>query len=51
MPEISWFAKLYLMTDNMTDLIELLLESRDTEPDSDLEDGQVYAPDGSIVTL
>lgn len=52
MPEISSFAKLRNMaTDNLTDLIELLTQIEDTEPDPNLEDGQVYTPDGDIVTL
>ena len=37
--------------DNLTDLIELLLKLEDVEPDSDLEEGQVYTSDGEIVTL
>lgn len=40
-----------MATDNLTDLIELLTEYEDIEPNTDLEDGQVYALDGTIVTL
>jgi hypothetical protein len=40
-----------MATDNLTDLIELLAEYEDIEPDPRLEDGQVLAPDGTIVTL
>lgn len=39
------------MASNLVDLIDLLVESRDTEPDPDLKEGQVYTPDGSIVML
>lgn len=37
--------------DNLTDLIEPLNEQEDIEPDSRLEHGQVFASDGTIVTL
>lgn len=37
--------------DNLTDLIELLIELNNDEPDPVLEEGQVYTPDGDIVTL
>lgn len=37
--------------DSLTDLIELLTQIEDIEPDSDLEDGQVCISDGRIVTL
>jgi len=37
--------------DNLTDLIELLTELEDIEPDPRLEEGQVFASDGDIVTL
>lgn len=40
-----------MATDNLTDLIELLAELEDMGPDSNLEDGQVYTSDGTIVTL
>ncbi len=37
--------------DNLTDLIDMLTELEVIEFDSVLEEGQVYAPDGDIVTL
>ena len=37
--------------DNLIDLVELLTELDDAEHDLNLVDGQVYASDGSIVTL
>ena len=40
-----------MKTDNLTDLIEILTELEDVEPDRRLEDGQVFASDGTIVTL
>lgn len=40
-----------MATDNLTDLVELLTQIEDTEPDPDLEDGQVYTSDGRIVML
>ena len=40
-----------MATDNLTDLIELLTELEDIEPDSSLEDGQAYTSDGKVVTL
>ena len=52
MPEFTSLAKLSNMaTDNLTELIELLQKLEDVEPDSELEDGQVLASDGTIVTL
>ena len=38
-------------TDNLVALIERLAEHEVTERDSRLEKGQVFASDGSIVTL
>ena len=40
-----------MKTDNLVELIEFLLEDIDREPDPRLEDGQVFASDGTIVTL
>jgi hypothetical protein len=37
--------------DNLTDLIEQLVELNNDELDPGLEEGQVYTPDGDIVTL
>jgi hypothetical protein len=37
--------------DNLTDLIELINEQEDIEPDPRLESGQVTASDGTIITL
>lgn len=52
MPEIISFAKLSDMAiANLTDLTELLTKLEDVEPDPDLEDGQEYTSDGTIVTL
>ena len=52
MPEFASLAKLLDMaTDNLTDLIELLTELEDVEPDPELEDGQVRGPNGEIITL
>lgn len=39
------------MASNLVDLINLLIETGDKEPDPSLKEGQVYTPDGSIVTL
>jgi len=41
------------MASNLVELIELLqeLDDEDLEPDPNLKKGQVYASDGSIVTL
>ena len=52
MPESACFAKLWNMTlDNLTDLIELLQELEDTEPDPEVEDGQVRGRNGEIIVL
>lgn len=52
MPEFTSLAKLSNMaTDNLTDLIEILQNHEEYELDLDLEDGQVLASDGTIVTL
>lgn len=52
MSEFTSLAKLSNMaTDNLTDLIELLYELEDAEPDPELEDGQVRGPNGEIITL
>jgi hypothetical protein len=37
--------------DNLTELIELLTQLEDKEPDPRLEQGQVFTPHGDIVTL
>lgn len=37
--------------DNLVELIELLIELEDVESDSGLENGQVYASDGTVATL
>jgi len=37
--------------ENLVELIELLIELEDVESDSGLENGQVYASDGTVVTL
>lgn len=37
--------------DNLTELIDLLTNLKDAEPDPRLEEGQVYTPDGDIVTM
>lgn len=37
--------------DNLTNLIELLQELEDTEPDPELEDGQVRGRNGEIIIL
>jgi hypothetical protein len=39
------------MASNLVELIDLLVELRDVEPDPNLEEGEIYASDGSIVTL
>jgi hypothetical protein len=41
----------HMKTDNLTDLIELLQELGDVEPDPELDDGQVRGPDGEIINL
>ena len=40
-----------MTADNLTDLIEILIQLEDVESDSTLEEGQVYTSDGKIVTL
>ncbi len=37
--------------DNLTELIELLTQPEEVVLDPRLEEGQVYTPDGDIVTL
>ena len=38
-------------SNNLVELIELLTKHGDIEPDPELEDGQVYTSDGTIVIL
>jgi len=40
-----------MKTDNLTELIQLLTEIEGSEPGPSLENGQVYASDGTIVAL
>jgi hypothetical protein len=39
------------MASNLVDLIKILIELKDVEPDPNLKDGEVYNSDGRIVTL
>jgi len=39
------------MASNLVDLIEILIELKDVEPDPNLKDGEVYTSDEKIVTL
>lgn len=41
----------HMKTDDLTDLIELLQELGDVEPDPELEDGQVRGSNGEIINL
>ena len=39
------------MASNLVDLIEILIELKDVEPDPNLKDSEVYTSDGRAVTL